>query len=1187
MLFSDQLDRTLDQYDTGSHGPSSVYGSFANMTKVQQNYDPNNKTASIRSRPAQRMSSVELEEIFSRQGPVPSSSNGHAVHNYANPAELHGSLRGSVVPPLERARSSPNLAPAADLTLLASTVAMAQNEMNRTDSSATYANVENDGGRNIVCGVPVLPQYASLEQNANVNRTVGATVISTNEGHSGDGIVIPPPPLHAPPLPPYAQTNTEVVKINTSGATPAVYANVSKEIQAALAQQESPYESSFRPGTNAKMNKAPPPPIPTQHAPSQQRRSSNGGYSTPYQHQSNAPTATTVNHYHEPYVAVEAATTLPMSQEQVMYNNQSTIVVTADIHVNNKSQSNASNNVPFEPQKTTIFIPEPDYDNEKHHSTVRAQNLPSVQQSAPVSAPVTTVRAAADTHITSSTHSTEIVKVESLVKSSPETPREQPNKPVSHKTSNASSTYSSGKPRTTSRSSEPEENEVSKFGNAIKLAAIKREKRRHEEEEKKKKEQENAAEVIEVTATPAPPPPPPPPPPAPSSQNSSQKIAIPPPPSQPPPPPAVSGASALKPRPKSNLPAHIQKQIEENKRHQDSHAALMAAIAKRRNIVDQTDMDAIAETIESRVQRTKKLQSTGFKGDKAKVDTPLETVKKTTSVVSVSKETGLKSNDKSKDNSVKKPEPSVSQQINKTPPMVVQNSLNKTKNEEKKEEEKAELDMTVSSAPINAMLTNYNYQKNNSKSNNSTKPALTEEQHRAESIKAQAEKARREWLLKRSHSNLTQKPEVEQRNNEQPTASDNKETPSVKTNIRNLPQNPSPVALGELSKVIAQKASSLKYGVVDDDTKNKAKTFEIEKSETPVSPTSKNTKRSSSSERQVDKFGNLVSPTTAGNTKFYGGRARANGTSGTDNNNSSHNNNNNKKVIYQNGHNKSVNKSSVTNGKQNSQRSSSSSSDLPFDLPPPLTYSDKVTQQPGVVPPPPAFDEHKGASKPGMNNNNKQSGVRNKYSRHLTNDEPVDQPTIVADAFIPPPPLFDNMENVVGSMGGEDAVSLTSSLSTLSSLSSGDINSGNVSQAVGSYSFNPGSEEIYAEISAPPPPGFDDNRTRGTESEPVYEEVNIMNDFIPPPVGFGVSSSGSDKNQFLNKTVQTWSISDVGDWLESLQLSDHQQNFKNHKVDGISLTKMGRNDFIALGVTQVGHRMNMERAIKKLMLNQK
>jgi hypothetical protein len=145
-----------------------------------------------------------------------------------------------------------------------------------------------------------------------------------------------------------------------------------------------------------------------------------------------------------------------------------------------------------------------------------------------------------------------------------------------------------------------------------------------------------------------------------------------------------------------------------------------------------------------------------------------------------------------------------------------------------------------------------------------------------------------------------------------------------------------------------------------------------------------------------------------------------------------------------------------------------------------------------------------------------------------------------------------------------------------------------------SPSYNAG--DIYEELYAPPPPGFVDQ-----DDGPIYEEVGEAT--IPPPVEFNsqpqsknteivqnqINSALSDKSNaktFRDKLIHDWTLNDVSSWLESLTLADYKNSFQQHEIDGNCLVHMGRSDFMDIGVTRVGHRLTMERAIKKVQLQQ-
>ena len=185
--------------------------------------------------------------------------------------------------------------------------------------------------------------------------------------------------------------------------------------------------------------------------------------------------------------------------------------------------------------------------------------------------------------------------------------------------------------------------------------------------------------------------------------------------------------------------------------------------------------------------------------------------------------------------------------------------------------------------------------------------------------------------------------------------------------------------------------------------------------------------------------------------------------------------------------------------------------------------------------------------------------------------------------IIPPPPCFAADMAVDVSMpafGQDDAASFVSSVSSLSTLSS---EHGDSTKAVHHY------DDLI--VPPPPPPGFDDGENAGGQSaEPAYEE--IPENFIPPPVQFtaelsqqgGGGGKTTAERPFQQKAVNTWGCEDVLDWLDSLDMSQYKPSFARNGVDGQRLQALERNDYIELGVTQVGHRMDLQRSIKRLML---
>uniref|UniRef100_A0A3B3D0B6 SH3 and multiple ankyrin repeat domains 2a n=1 Tax=Oryzias melastigma TaxID=30732 RepID=A0A3B3D0B6_ORYME len=85
----------------------------------------------------------------------------------------------------------------------------------------------------------------------------------------------------------------------------------------------------------------------------------------------------------------------------------------------------------------------------------------------------------------------------------------------------------------------------------------------------------------------------------------------------------------------------------------------------------------------------------------------------------------------------------------------------------------------------------------------------------------------------------------------------------------------------------------------------------------------------------------------------------------------------------------------------------------------------------------------------------------------------------------------------------------------------------------------------------------------------------------PSPLTLMQAVAASGK-PFASKPVELWSKHDVADWLESLNLGEHKDAFLDNEIEGAHLPSLQKEDLIDLGVTRVGHRMNIERALKLL-----
>ncbi|KAM9660393.1 SH3 and multiple ankyrin repeat domains protein 2 isoform 1-T1 [Trichechus inunguis] len=154
------------------------------------------------------------------------------------------------------------------------------------------------------------------------------------------------------------------------------------------------------------------------------------------------------------------------------------------------------------------------------------------------------------------------------------------------------------------------------------------------------------------------------------------------------------------------------------------------------------------------------------------------------------------------------------------------------------------------------------------------------------------------------------------------------------------------------------------------------------------------------------------------------------------------------------------------------------------------------------------------------------------------------------------------------------------------------------------------------------PPDYE-SRTSGTRRapSPVVSPTELNKEILPAPVSataaspsptlsdvfslpsqppsgdlFGLNPAGRSRSPspsilqqpmsnkpFTTKPVHLWTKPDVADWLESLNLGEHKETFMDNEIDGSHLPNLQKEDLIDLGVTRVGHRMNIERALKQLL----
>ncbi|XP_006868202.1 PREDICTED: SH3 and multiple ankyrin repeat domains protein 1 [Chrysochloris asiatica] len=112
-----------------------------------------------------------------------------------------------------------------------------------------------------------------------------------------------------------------------------------------------------------------------------------------------------------------------------------------------------------------------------------------------------------------------------------------------------------------------------------------------------------------------------------------------------------------------------------------------------------------------------------------------------------------------------------------------------------------------------------------------------------------------------------------------------------------------------------------------------------------------------------------------------------------------------------------------------------------------------------------------------------------------------------------------------------------------------------------------GSADPFAPVFVPPHPGMSGGLGGALSSASrSLSPTRLLS--LPPDKPFGA------------KPLGFWTKFDVADWLEWLGLAEHRAQFLDHEIDGSHLPALTKEDYVDLGVTRVGHRMNIDRALK-------
>ena len=72
-------------------------------------------------------------------------------------------------------------------------------------------------------------------------------------------------------------------------------------------------------------------------------------------------------------------------------------------------------------------------------------------------------------------------------------------------------------------------------------------------------------------------------------------------------------------------------------------------------------------------------------------------------------------------------------------------------------------------------------------------------------------------------------------------------------------------------------------------------------------------------------------------------------------------------------------------------------------------------------------------------------------------------------------------------------------------------------------------------------------------------------------------------SSIAEKHFSAWSVKEVGDWLEFLNLGQYKNTFLENDIKGYHLSDLTKDELRELGVEKLGHRKTIDDAIKKLV----
>ncbi|XP_030844538.1 SH3 and multiple ankyrin repeat domains protein 3 isoform X3 [Strongylocentrotus purpuratus] len=230
------------------------------------------------------------------------------------------------------------------------------------------------------------------------------------------------------------------------------------------------------------------------------------------------------------------------------------------------------------------------------------------------------------------------------------------------------------------------------------------------------------------------------------------------------------------------------------------------------------------------------------------------------------------------------------------------------------------------------------------------------------------------------------------------------------------------------------------------------------------------------------------------------------------------------------------------------------------------------------IPPPPAFLEN---------------DTSNLTSENMT---PENSHQLDID-ILPPPPSFieDGDQGKFRREQPFDTASMVSSVSSVSTMSSYSTMSTDPSSNDG---FEPIGEESHSNSNTLRSDVSSSGSSSSTLTMMSTGETNDNWIKAAPPVATkpskkslindnditnGVTNGNDNHNPSQAiKSVSEWTVEDVSDWLEELNLGEYKESFTDNAISGEHLTSLGKEDLSELGVKRLGHRLTIIKALQKL-----